>query len=449
MHEKKYDVIVIGSGVGGIFSAAQLAHAGYSVLVVEHLPYLGGRFSTSDYKGFKCATGGVAVQVNGIIPKICEQIGANVEFRPAEKVASWIAGKFYEMPKSGAIRSLVSRVAADKQEAENVLGAIDRGLNWLAPPDTISFRDWLLQYTRNEKILGIFQTTITSLLTVNDHELPAGEYFRFIKAVAPVHFGYVPGGSVNLFTALADVIRNNGGDIWQGCPAKRILVSNNAAKGIVMEKSGKEVTIESRVVISNVGPVKTIELVGRENLDKQYVKQVSKSIIPTPLIWIQLASDRPLSEYSAIAVSCARRVNMIDTPTLECPELAPAGKHLTISGGATLSSTRPFDLKKEIELNIQDLRDILPGFDRHAQILLTSCFRKDWPAFRTMPGNPLPVRTPIVNLYNTGDATAPRGTAGSIGAAETARLIAEDVKERISPGDKVGWKPKSGKEGVK
>jgi phytoene dehydrogenase-like protein len=437
MSEKKYDVIVIGSGVGGSLSAALLAHAGFSVLVVERLPYLGGRFSSIDYKGFKCATGGVAIQVNGTIPKICEQVGANVEFRLAKRVGSWIAGKFYEMPKSGAIRSLVSRVAADRQEAENVLGAIDRGLNWLAPPDTISFRDWLLQYTRNEKVLGIFQTTITSLLTVNDHELPAGEYFRFIKAVAPVHFGYVPGGNVKLFSALANVIENKGGGVWRGCTAKRILVSNNTVKGAVVEKSGKEITIEARVVISNVGPVKTIELVGSENLDKEYVMRVSESTIPTPLIWIQFASDQRLSEYSAIAVSCARRVNMIDTPTLECPEMAPEGKHLTISGGAPLDITRSFDLKKEIELNIQDLRDILPGFDRHAEILLVSCFRKDWPAFRTMPGNPLPIKTPIVNLYNTGDATAPRGTAGSIGAAQTADLIAKDVKKRILPGDKI------------
>jgi phytoene dehydrogenase-like protein len=121
---------------------------------------------------------------------------------------------------------------------------------------------------------------------------------------------------------------------------------------------------------------------------------------------------------------------MIDTPTLECPELAPAGKHLMISGGAPKSNTLPIDFKKEIALNIQDLKDILPGFDRHAEFLLVSCFRKDWPAYRALPGNPLPVRTPIVNLYNAGDATAPRGMGGSIGAAQTAIMITEDLKSR-------------------
>ena len=125
---------------------------------------------------------------------------------------------------------------------------------------------------------------------------------------------------------------------------------------------------------------------------------------------------------------------MIDSPTIECPDFAPEGKHLSISGGAPLNTKEPFDLKEEIELNIEDLKEILPGFEKHAEILMTSCYRNEWPAFRTMPGNPLPVRTPIENLYNAGEAVAPQGTAGSIGAAESARIIAEDIKTRSKSG---------------
>ena len=125
---------------------------------------------------------------------------------------------------------------------------------------------------------------------------------------------------------------------------------------------------------------------------------------------------------------------MIDTPTIECPDFAPEGKHLYVSGGAPLNTTEPFDLKEEIDLNIQDLKEILPGFEEHAEILMTSCYRNDWPAFRTLPGESLPVRTPIENLYNTGDANAPKGMAGSIGAAESARIIAEDIKTRRESG---------------
>ena len=46
MEQNKYDVAVIGSGVGGLCSAALLAHSGYKVLVVEALDRVGGRCST-------------------------------------------------------------------------------------------------------------------------------------------------------------------------------------------------------------------------------------------------------------------------------------------------------------------------------------------------------------------------------------------------------------------
>ena len=48
------DVLVIGSGMGGMCAAALLSRKGYRTLVVESLPRVGGRCSTIEYKGFKC-----------------------------------------------------------------------------------------------------------------------------------------------------------------------------------------------------------------------------------------------------------------------------------------------------------------------------------------------------------------------------------------------------------
>ncbi|MGD0277114.1 MAG: NAD(P)-binding protein, partial [Syntrophales bacterium] len=51
---KKYDVIVIGSGVGGMGSAALLAkNFKQKVLVLEKAPFIGGRTLSFVFKGDK------------------------------------------------------------------------------------------------------------------------------------------------------------------------------------------------------------------------------------------------------------------------------------------------------------------------------------------------------------------------------------------------------------
>ena len=59
MKQLKYDVVVIGAGLGGITTAALLTKAGYKTLTVEKLPFIGGRCGTLEYHGFKLPTGTV------------------------------------------------------------------------------------------------------------------------------------------------------------------------------------------------------------------------------------------------------------------------------------------------------------------------------------------------------------------------------------------------------
>lgn len=57
MQQEKYDVVVVGSGIGGLGAGALLAHGGYNTLVVEKMSRIGGRCSTEEYEGFKLPTG--------------------------------------------------------------------------------------------------------------------------------------------------------------------------------------------------------------------------------------------------------------------------------------------------------------------------------------------------------------------------------------------------------
>ena len=59
MQEQQYDAIIIGAGLGGLLSAAQLVQRGKRVAIVERLPHSGGRFTAKAYQGAQISTGAV------------------------------------------------------------------------------------------------------------------------------------------------------------------------------------------------------------------------------------------------------------------------------------------------------------------------------------------------------------------------------------------------------
>ncbi len=425
---EQFDAVVIGAGAGGSCAAALLANAGLRVLLTEKRRYLGGRFSTVDHRGFQCAAGGIAVQCDGQLESVCREIGVESGVQPVTSAAYWVAGEYYEIPlEGGSLRSTIKALADSEEEAARVTAAVFDALHWLPPSDAISFRAWLDQFTSNERIHGIFQATIASLLTVNADELPAAEYFHLIKAIAPLRFGYVEGGSLRLWERMAEFIKSRGGEVWTSSAVSKIVIQQGQVNGVICRRNGQDVPVRAPLVVSDTGPGRTVELAGAEHFERSYLARLKGDLKPTTIFWLHFASDALLLDYSAIAVCCARRVNMLDVPSMECASVAPPGQHLYTVGAAPLQQSDAIDVPGEMELILADLRDIIPDFDARCRLLSKSCYRGKWPGYRTTPGSPYPVRTPVRGLYNVGDACGPRGFAGSIGAAYSAKLARDDI----------------------
>ena len=62
--EDEFDVIVIGSGIGGLACAALLSKRGYRTLVLEHHSQVGGYYGSFDRSGFIFNTG--AMEITGL-----------------------------------------------------------------------------------------------------------------------------------------------------------------------------------------------------------------------------------------------------------------------------------------------------------------------------------------------------------------------------------------------
>ena len=430
-----YDVIVAGGGIGGLCAAARLSLSGYRVLVAEKLPFLGGRFSTAEYKGFKLSTGAIGVEMGGPLEETFRAVGAPFEVcRPDPQLAYRVDGRDYVMPPKGGLRWLLHQVARDEHEAEAVMGAIKRCLSWQEPSDSFTVKDWLSAHSDDPKIHGVIQAVCAALMVINYYEAPAGTFFRFLKAGGYRDFGFAPRGNITLVHALEKVIRNGGGQSWTRARVRRIMVEKGAVQGVVVEKDGATGIVTAKAVVSNASPLQTVELIGRENLERGYLRQVQERQRPGPVVGIFVASDRPLVEHPGIILpTSTRRVCLMVSPTVSCPDLAPPGQHYLESFGAFSDSLGPVNLREEVEANLQDLRDNLPDMEAHGRILMVQTFYGGWPALNTWPGYEAPFRTSVEMLYNVGDGVNVHGTTGLPGCAETARVVVEDIMARIQP----------------
>jgi len=86
--EEKYDVCIIGAGFGGLLSGAYLSTHGYKVLVIEKLPFIGGRFANIPYKGFQLSTGAVHMipHRRGLVVNAVKELNLDVKIKSAGKV---------------------------------------------------------------------------------------------------------------------------------------------------------------------------------------------------------------------------------------------------------------------------------------------------------------------------------------------------------------------------
>jgi phytoene dehydrogenase-like protein len=252
MQAENYDVVVIGAGIGGLSTGALLAHGGFKTLVVESLGRVGGRCSTQDHEGFKLPTGAVAIHRGDEVDEVFKRVGAEIELVNVHPLFYRLAGKDYEMPPKGSISTMLdilNKLEVDRVKlmgglvkaagTEKIMGAFRKGV---ANPEkeTMTFRDWLLQYTDNELAHEIFDTVACVLMACHTYEVSASAMFAwFVKMGGARDVGVAPRGNLVNMERLADVIKNNG-DVWTNCPARRILVSRGDAQGVVVEKAGSE-----------------------------------------------------------------------------------------------------------------------------------------------------------------------------------------------------------------
>src|SRR6516165_10947761 len=270
----------------------------------------------------------VVIEVGGITQQTCEEVGAPFDIRePKPPLLYRIGGKDVDVT-GGGWGFLLSKLTRQGAKLVKGIGAArnDSGL----PEDEISTAEWVSRYTRNEGVHGIFRNMCASIFAVGCEDLPARVFLTyFTRKSAFKRFGFHPEGTIGLWRALAGAIESQGGQVWLSTPVVKIVSDGATVTGVQLIRDGKTITVESPVVISDVGPAATVELLGEENVPADYQDLVKKGDRPTAMISVNFASQERLVDVPGMfSFAKSLRLPPIVNFTERAFKMVPRGSNL-------------------------------------------------------------------------------------------------------------------------
>ena len=373
----RYDVVVVGSGIGGLSCAALLARSGLDVLVVERHDRVGG-YSHAFRRGrylFDSAVhiiGGcepVAYEGGGLIHQLLATLGVRdqVEFErvdPCYEAAypglslrvpcdleGFVDAHAEEFPSEGkGLRQLVQECLAIRQETRRAAdspGSFDVSQLLGRFPTLLRYRratlgDVLEAHIESPRLRALLGTLWPYL------GLPPSRvsfvYFATMLMSYVADGAYYCRGSFQRFAdALANAVCARGGEVLLRSSVRRIVVENGRACGVVLENGQR---IAAGRVVSNADVVQTVrELVGSGAFPPRYLGALDRMQPSLSAFVVYLATDLALDPETTShetfyfpswdhdgAFASSERGSpswvSVTVPTLADPSLAPSGEHL-------------------------------------------------------------------------------------------------------------------------
>jgi len=302
MDHDVYDVIIIGSGAGGLAAAVPLAQAGLQVLVCEQHEVPGGWTHSFTLGGYRFSPGVHYIGSLGegeSLRQIYEGLGVSgdmafCELNPDGYDHIVIGDEQFDFPKGR--KNLISRLKTRfPHEAKGIddyfatLEKMNTGLRNLgrikSPRDIVkaagSVPGVLKWYRRTGQDLideHVADPLLKAILAgqSGDHGMPPSQASPFIHAGITTHYldgGYYPlGGSYIIPRAFVRALKRAGGEIKLKTRVNKILLEGHKVVGVKLE-NGQE--IRAKYVISNADPEVTFgKLIGREHLSSKLLKKV-------------------------------------------------------------------------------------------------------------------------------------------------------------------------------
>lgn len=271
----QYDVIVIGSGLGGLTAANMLARNGYSVLLLEHHHKLGGLATWFHRKGghiFDISLHGFPV---GMI-KTCRKYW-NREI--ADSIVQLKEIRFDNpqfsltttFDREDFTRILQEKFKIPGESIESFFNTA-RGMNFYDDQQMTTRELFEKFFPGRDDVVRLLMEPITYAngSTLDDPAISYGIVFSNFMSKGVYTF---QGGTDKIISMMQTELVKNGVDIRTNSLAEKIIIEDRRVAGVIA--NGK--TIKARAVVSNANVKSTVhKLVGDEHFDSTFAEESSK-----------------------------------------------------------------------------------------------------------------------------------------------------------------------------
>ena len=445
MHEQHFDVIIIGAGLGGLLSAAQLLQRGKRVAIVERLPHSGGRFTAKTFQGAQISTGAVHMVPfgsSGVLARMLRRLRVPHRFFDAD-----VFGSFHVHGKQIRARGLLGLCKVFGPRQFFWFTRIGYFMFFRRLPieqRSLPFDQWLerhIDVKRNRELAAFFACISRFALSLELRQVSTEEVIKTTKNM--LRFGapaIVEGGCGALTKELEQCVLERGGDLRLHYDVLQILQEDNQVIGVRARDKAKneESLFLAPLVVSDIGPRSTFALLNNRQITQSEVLNQqgkhsidSKSAHEAIGLKVHMLCDVSLIPHKGIMYCLdTQRIAGIVQPTNFDPSLTPAGKHLLISHQVIQSE----NIEEEKRLALADLRMMFgETFEKHCRILTMSAYRGEWPVNRIAQGADVPSNTPVQGLYLVGDAVKPSGYLMVEGVAQSVNHFLDllDITENV------------------
>jgi all-trans-retinol 13,14-reductase len=463
--EGDYDVIVIGSGMGGLACAAMLSKWGYRTLVLEHHSLVGGFYSSFSRSGFRFNVG--AMEITGLwdggpFDLFLKELGLPKEDYFSTNSYNYRLGEWRIEPFDD-IGDLTAQLSsqflgeadgitsffADAQRAHEEWFLDGRLYGCPPPPQLIAqifgeerlredmarrkhYYDWhgkswgqkLDEHFRGDGIKALLNFLVNHL-QVDPYITPAEVALR---SYAFLRYGshYPKGGAQMLSDTLRDASQDKGGKVLLRHRAEEILAEGGRVTGV---RAGAE-AFRSDVVVSDSCVKNTIlDLVDPTELPPGYLSAVEEIEMQEAYFQVFLGVDMDLRDYPTMTQVLDPESDeffMVAINSNADPSYAPVGQaSISIFGWADYDDFPPrgtpdYQLKKDERAAhmVAQAGRVIPGLADNIVVQdaatprtlerYTLTPRGSGEGIRWSSEVPLPwFKTPVEGLYLVGSSTYP------------------------------------------